>query len=109
MTDKEKELCKMALGPEKVRELLEALKKGWHDGKPIDPEALGRLREAVQGGPKEMFYCSFCGKSDHEVGKLVAGPSVFICNRCVPPIVGCFWGDEAERYLEQQPVLPPPH
>jgi hypothetical protein len=29
------------------------------------------------------LYCSFCGKSQHEVGKLVAGPRVFICGECV--------------------------
>src|SRR5262245_35582292 len=33
--------------------------------------------------PKETMYCSFCGKSQHEVRKLVAGPSTFICNECV--------------------------
>ena len=30
-----------------------------------------------------MLYCSFCGKSQHEVRKLIAGPSVFICDECV--------------------------
>lgn len=28
-------------------------------------------------------YCAFCGKSQHEVKKLIAGPAVFICNECV--------------------------
>ena len=32
---------------------------------------------------RSPFYCSFCGKRDSEVGYLVAGPSVFICNECV--------------------------
>ncbi len=32
---------------------------------------------------KQPLYCSFCGKADHEVGYLVAGPCVFICNECV--------------------------
>jgi ATP-dependent Clp protease ATP-binding subunit ClpX len=32
---------------------------------------------------KETLYCSFCGKSQHEVKKLIAGPNVFICNECV--------------------------
>jgi len=32
---------------------------------------------------KPPLYCSFCGKSQHEVSKLIAGPSVFICNECV--------------------------
>ncbi len=31
----------------------------------------------------KMLYCSFCGKSQHEVKKLIAGPSVFICDECV--------------------------
>ena len=30
-----------------------------------------------------MLYCSFCGKSQHEVRKLIAGPSVFICDECI--------------------------
>ena len=34
------------------------------------------------GGDK-LLYCSFCGKSQHEVRKLIAGPSVFICDECV--------------------------
>ena len=32
---------------------------------------------------KNTLYCSFCGKSQHEVRKLIAGPTVFICNECV--------------------------
>ena len=32
---------------------------------------------------KNTLYCSFCGKSQHEVRKLIAGPNVFICNECV--------------------------
>ena len=31
----------------------------------------------------QTLYCSFCGKSQHEVRKLIAGPSVFVCNECV--------------------------
>src|ERR1700750_1610858 len=32
---------------------------------------------------KNTLYCSFCGKSQHEVRKLIAGPSVFICDECI--------------------------
>ncbi len=32
---------------------------------------------------EKLLYCSFCGKSQHEVRKLIAGPSVFICNECI--------------------------
>jgi ATP-dependent Clp protease ATP-binding subunit ClpX len=33
--------------------------------------------------PKNTLYCSFCGKGQHEVRKLIAGPTVFICDQCV--------------------------
>ena len=39
--------------------------------------------ESSDGGGKSTLYCSFCGKSQHEVRKLIAGPNVFICNECV--------------------------
>ena len=32
---------------------------------------------------EKVLYCSFCGKSQHEVKKLIAGPSVFICDECI--------------------------
>jgi ATP-dependent Clp protease ATP-binding subunit ClpX len=34
-------------------------------------------------GSEKLLYCSFCGKSQHEVRKLIAGPSVFICDECI--------------------------
>ena len=36
----------------------------------------------LAGGRSSTLYCSFCGKSQHEVEKLVAGPRVFICDEC---------------------------
>ena len=36
-----------------------------------------------EGKNKTTLYCSFCGKSQHEVKKLIAGPTVFICDECV--------------------------
>jgi ATP-dependent Clp protease ATP-binding subunit ClpX len=36
-----------------------------------------------KGSPEKLLYCSFCGKSQHEVKKLIAGPSVFICDECI--------------------------
>ncbi|MBZ0091068.1 MAG: ATP-dependent Clp protease ATP-binding subunit ClpX [Sulfuricellaceae bacterium] len=38
---------------------------------------------ADKSGNEKLLYCSFCGKSQHEVRKLIAGPSVFICDECV--------------------------
>jgi ATP-dependent Clp protease ATP-binding subunit ClpX len=40
-------------------------------------------RSGRSGDSAKILYCSFCGKSQHEVRKLIAGPSVFICDECV--------------------------
>jgi ATP-dependent Clp protease ATP-binding subunit ClpX len=40
-------------------------------------------RQGRSGDSSKILYCSFCGKSQHEVRKLIAGPSVFICDECV--------------------------
>ena len=40
-------------------------------------------RNGVGDEGKKLLYCSFCGKSQHEVRKLIAGPSVFVCDECV--------------------------
>ena len=40
-------------------------------------------RQGRSGEGGKILYCSFCGKSQHEVRKLIAGPSVFICDECV--------------------------
>ncbi len=40
-------------------------------------------RLSRSGDSSKILYCSFCGKSQHEVRKLIAGPSVFICDECV--------------------------
>ncbi|AEP09800.1 ATP-dependent Clp protease ATP-binding subunit ClpX [Micavibrio aeruginosavorus] len=41
------------------------------------------MSKAGSTDTKNTLYCSFCGKSQHEVRKLIAGPNVFICNECV--------------------------
>ncbi|UXS71692.1 hypothetical protein FY145_01150 [Agrobacterium tumefaciens] len=40
-------------------------------------EQLGAIK------PRPTLYCSFCGKSQHDVKKLIAGPTAFICDECV--------------------------
>src|SRR5690348_8934090 len=40
-------------------------------------------RQSRAGDSSKILYCSFCGKSQHEVRKLIAGPSVYICDECV--------------------------
>ena len=41
------------------------------------------MNKTTGGDSKNTLYCSFCGKSQHEVRKLIAGPTVFICDECV--------------------------
>jgi ATP-dependent Clp protease ATP-binding subunit ClpX len=41
------------------------------------------MTKSSSGDAKNVLYCSFCGKSQHEVRKLIAGPTVFICDECV--------------------------
>ena len=41
------------------------------------------MNKPTGGDTKNTLYCSFCGKSQHEVRKLIAGPTVFICDECV--------------------------
>ena len=41
------------------------------------------MTKSGDGDAKNVLYCSFCGKSQHEVRKLIAGPTVFICDECV--------------------------
>ena len=44
--------------------------------------------------PLQTLYCSFCGKSQHEVRKLIAGPEVFICDECTDLCYGIVHRDE---------------
>jgi ATP-dependent Clp protease ATP-binding subunit ClpX len=41
------------------------------------------MSEKKSSSGEKLLYCSFCGKSQHEVKKLIAGPSVFICDECI--------------------------
>ena len=47
------------------------------------PRRMTDDRPGRSGDSSKILYCSFCGKSQHEVRKLIAGPSVFICDECV--------------------------
>ncbi len=44
---------------------------------------MSKVSSSGTGDGKSTLYCSFCGKSQHEVRKLIAGPTVFICDECV--------------------------
>lgn len=41
------------------------------------------MKDECQDGSGKLLYCSFCGKNQHEVRKLIAGPSVYVCDECV--------------------------
>jgi hypothetical protein len=43
--------------------------------------------------PKSTLYCSFCGKSQHDVKKLIAGPKVHICDECVDACIEILGAD----------------
>ena len=60
---------------------------------------------------EKMLFCSFCGKSQHEVSKLIAGPSVYICNECVELCNDIIRQEPQEESTGQKArdALPVPH
>ncbi len=61
------------------------------------------------GDDNKLLYCSFCGKSQHEVKKLIAGPSVFVCDECVELCNDIIREELDESAEEQYTSLPTPH
>jgi ATP-dependent Clp protease ATP-binding subunit ClpX len=57
----------------------------------------------------KLLYCSFCGKSQHEVRKLIAGPSVFICDECVELCNDIIREELEDRAEQGSTKLPRPH
>ena len=57
---------------------------------------------------KNILYCSFCGKSQHEVKKLIAGPTVFICDECVELCMDIIKEENKDTFVKHQDGLPPP-
>ena len=58
----------------------------------------------------KVLYCSFCGKSQHEVKKLIAGPSVFICDECIDLCTDIIQEEIAKLPKEEgDDSLPTPH
>ena len=56
----------------------------------------------------KLLYCSFCGKSQHEVRKLIAGPSVFVCDECVDLCNDIIREEMQEKDEEERDSLPTP-
>src|SRR5687768_10182422 len=57
----------------------------------------------------KLLYCSFCGKSQHEVRKLIAGPSVFVCDECVELCNDIIREELEEKQERSRDRLPKPH
>ena len=57
---------------------------------------------------KNILYCSFCGKSQHEVRKLIAGPTVFICDECVELCMDIIKEENKDSFVNNQEGVPPP-
>ena len=60
------------------------------------------------GDSKNTLYCSFCGKSQHEVVKLIAGPTVFICNECVELCMDIIREDNRTHLVKTRDGVPTP-
>ncbi len=57
---------------------------------------------------KNTLYCSFCGKSQHEVRKLIAGPTVFICDECVELCMDIIREENKSSVMKSQDGVPAP-
>ena len=57
---------------------------------------------------KNILYSSFCGKSQHEVRKLIAGPTVFICDECVELCMDIIKEESKDTFVKHQDGLPSP-
>ncbi len=57
---------------------------------------------------KNILYCSFCGKSQHEVRKLIAGPTVFICDECVELCMDIIKEENKSSLIKHQDGVPTP-
>ena len=58
--------------------------------------------------PEEILRCSFCGKSQNEVKKLIAGPSVYVCNECIDICNEIINDDEQTETATERSALPKP-
>ncbi len=57
---------------------------------------------------KSILYCSFCGKSQHEVRKLIAGPTVFICDECVELCMDIIKEENKDSFVNNHDGVPTP-
>ena len=68
----------------------------------------GQMSKASGGEFKNTLYCSFCGKSQHEVRKLIAGPTVFICDECVELCMEIIREENKTSFMKSKEGVPTP-
>ena len=66
------------------------------------------MSKAGNGENKSTLYCSFCGKSQHEVRKLIAGPTVFICDECVELCMDIIREESKSAMVKTRDGIPTP-
>ena len=66
------------------------------------------MSKAGGGESKNTLYCSFCGKSQHEVRKLIAGPTVFICDECVELCMEIIREENKTSFMKSKEGVPTP-
>jgi ATP-dependent Clp protease ATP-binding subunit ClpX len=67
------------------------------------------MSKSAGGESKNTLYCSFCGKSQHEVRKLIAGPTVFICDECVELCMDIIREEHKTSLVKSGDGVPTPH
>src|ERR1700710_571338 len=68
----------------------------------------GGVVMSKSGDSKNTLYCSFCGKSQHEVRKLIAGPTVFICDECVELCMDIIREENKTNLVKSREGVPTP-
>jgi ATP-dependent Clp protease ATP-binding subunit ClpX len=76
------------------------LRAGFGPGEPMS--------KTSGGESKNTLYCSFCGKSQHEVRKLIAGPTVFICDECVELCMEIIREENKTSFMKSREGVPSP-
>ena len=66
------------------------------------------MSKSGNGDSKNTLYCSFCGKSQHEVRKLIAGPTVFICDECVEQCMDIIREEHKSTLVKSRDGVPTP-
>src|SRR5262249_39481679 len=66
------------------------------------------MSKVSSGETKNTLYCSFCGKSQHEVRKLIAGPTVFICDECVELCMDIIGEENKSSLMKSRDGIPTP-